>query len=151
LQHGLPYRTIPPGETVDWHSPTTGQTLNLDTSEVTIIKAAAPSSAALFDCSIVAIEALCPAPEDASPVASPPGAAALPTLPAKKVSEASLRECLLVIVDEHPDDPLDEDALLAEMERRLGAPVGRNRVRDARKEHAPLWVKPRGRPPKSAL
>jgi hypothetical protein len=72
LQHGLPYQTIPPGWTIDWHSPTTEQTLNLDASEVTIISAASPSSAALLDCTTVAIEILWPPPEDAPPIASPP-------------------------------------------------------------------------------
>jgi hypothetical protein len=68
---------------------------------------------------------------------------------AKKVSEAALRQCLQDIVDEHPRPPGEEN-LLRELEGRLGAPVGRNRVRDARKVYAPQWVNPRGRPRKSA-
>ena len=39
LQHGLPYRTIPAGHTVDWHHPVTAQTFNVEASEVTIIGA----------------------------------------------------------------------------------------------------------------
>jgi hypothetical protein len=70
----------------------------------------------------------------------------------KKVSEAALRECLRGIVKDHPPGrrPLSEKKLHAELERRLEAPVERNRVRNARKVYAPQWVNPRGRPRKSA-
>ncbi|MFZ1090485.1 MAG: hypothetical protein WAN75_14820, partial [Xanthobacteraceae bacterium] len=36
LRNGLPYRTFPPGHTVDWHHPEAEQTLNIAASEVTI-------------------------------------------------------------------------------------------------------------------
>jgi hypothetical protein len=74
---------------------------------------------------------------------------------AKKVSAAALRRCVLAIVAEHaeqyPGRPsLDEVALHKAVENRLGVPVPRDRVRDARDEHAPDFRLPVGRPRKYA-
>jgi hypothetical protein len=148
LQHGLPYRTVPPGHVVDWHHPVAAQTLDLEKSEVTIIGALVDGTMA-FDTIIVGIEVLPPTDETDDVLTASP-ASDLPAPPAspKNVSEAALRQCLLDIVDEHPDDPLDEETLIAELENRLGAPVARDRVRAARNTHAPNWVLPRGRPRK---
>lgn len=145
-QHGLPYRTIPPGHVIDWHHPVTAQTFDLDTSEVTIIGTS--RGAGVLDATTVGVEFLPPTGEAAVPdLPAPP---APPPDHAPPVSDAALRDCLLAIVRERPDDPLDEETLLEEMETRLGATVARDRVRDARKVHAPHWVLPRGRPRKSA-
>ena len=73
----------------------------------------------------------------------------------KKVSTAALRKCLLAIVDEHAKKPPgtlppDEDTLLKELERRLGAPLERDRVRQVRNQHAPQFKRRVGRPRKDA-
>ena len=36
LRNGLPYRTYPPGHTVDWHDPNVERSLNVDASTVTL-------------------------------------------------------------------------------------------------------------------
>jgi hypothetical protein len=69
---------------------------------------------------------------------------------ARKVSDAELRDCILGIKKERPDDPPDEDELRKEVEGRLGVPIGRNRIRKIRSKYAREWVNPRGRPRKSA-
>jgi hypothetical protein len=96
-------------------------------------------------------------PPEAEPADAPPPAAASPeaTAPAqpapaqKKVSEAALQACLLSIVKEHPagTPPPEEAALHEELERRLKAPLARDRVRDARDRVAPNFKLPRGRQP----
>jgi hypothetical protein len=73
----------------------------------------------------------------------------------KKVSEAALRNCLLAIVAEHaklpPNSlPPDEETLHADLERRLGAQLERDRVRRVRNEHAPQFKRRVGRPRKDA-
>jgi hypothetical protein len=78
----------------------------------------------------------------------------LPQKP-KKVSEAALRNCLLAIVAEHaklpPNSlPPDEETLHADLERRLGAQLERDRVRRVRNEHAPQFKRQVGRPRKDA-
>ena len=55
LQHGLPYRTIPAGHTVDWHHAVSAQTLDLEASEVTILRGLVDGMMAL-DTTIVGIE-----------------------------------------------------------------------------------------------
>jgi hypothetical protein len=47
---------------------------------------------------------------------------------------------------ERPDDPPDEEWLLAEMTRRLGASPGRQRLRNMWKTIAPEWKRPVGHP-----
>jgi hypothetical protein len=100
----------------------------------------------------VAVEVLWPPDASPAPAPSPPVAASSspPASPRKNVSEAELRGCILAIEKERPDDPLDEDELWTEVERRLKATVSRDRVRAARKEVAPQWVNPVGRPRKPA-
>jgi hypothetical protein len=71
LQNGLPYRTYPPGETIDFHDPATTQNLDLETSEVTVAWVP-PDGGVVIAFKQVAIEILWPPPEDASPIASPP-------------------------------------------------------------------------------
>jgi hypothetical protein len=155
LQNGLPCRTIPPGHTIDWKTDCLAHhTLNLETGDVTFQGPPArvensPNSAVVFFSLghiTVAIEVL--APTNVSPAPAP----SLPPTSSKQVSEAALRRCLLDIVDKHPPDslPLDEETLHAELERRLEAPIARDRVRQARDEIAPEFKLPPGRPRKSA-
>lgn len=144
----LSYRTHPPCE-IDWGDPT----LRFDRAESTVTildrHPAKPGVRGFYK--TVAVEILLPT--DASPAPAPPVATSSssspPTSPRRNVSEAELRQCLLAIVRDHPNDPLGDDTLHEEVETRLGAPVGRNRVSSARKDHAPQWVNPVGRPPKS--
>jgi hypothetical protein len=139
LQNGLRFRTVPPGyeHKIDWEDRRLH--LNLETSEV--------SSEFLSPICTVGIEVLPPSDETDDAASRAPD---LPTPPAaKNVSTAALRDCLLAIMDEHPDDPPGDDALVAEIETRLDASVARDRVRDVRREYAPHWVLPRGRPRKS--
>jgi hypothetical protein len=72
-----------------------------------------------------------------------------PTSPRKNVSEAELRNCILTIKTERPDDPPDEEELRTEVEKRLEATVSRDRIRQARDNIAPKWKLPPGRPRKS--
>ena len=68
------------------------------------------------------------------------------------VPEAALRNALLDIVDRHPagSPPLDEESLHKEVERLLEATVARDRFLAARKEVAPHFKLPVGRPRKNA-
>lgn len=135
------YRTIPEGRVIDWRSP--GVKLNVEASEVSFFSLSEAT---------VGIEVLAPTDAPASDALSPspPSPPSVPptTPPPETVSSAELRDCLLAIVDDYPDNPLDEDALWREVERRLGRSVGRDRVRKARKKFAPQWVNPVGRPRK---
>jgi hypothetical protein len=81
----------------------------------------------------------------AEPTASPPP----PTSPRKNVSKAELRNCILTIKSERPDDPPDEEELRTEVEKRLVATVARDRIRQARNDIAPEWKLLPGRPRKS--
>ena len=85
-----------------------------------------------------------PAPSATAPVAAP--------APPRNVPEAELRQCLLDIVKERPPHtpPLVEEAAKNEVERRLGAPVSRARIRQALKDVAPHFKLRRGRPCKNA-
>jgi hypothetical protein len=158
LQNGLPHRTVPPLEhAIDWHDPEVQRSLDVTTSEVTIARALdvmkGEGSIAFIWPGIerltVGIEVLAPTDVSPAPAPTPTVASSSPPASPKKVSAAKLRECLLAIVKDHPNDPLGDDALHEEVETRLGVPVGRNRVCNARKDHAPQWVNPVGRPPKS--
>jgi hypothetical protein len=89
--------------------------------------------------------ALLPEPTDAevpAPAASP--------APPRRVSEAALRNCILTIKTERPNDPPDEEELWTEVERRLDATVSRDRIRQVRDDVAPEFKLPPGRPRKSA-
>jgi hypothetical protein len=94
-----------------------------------------------------------PLPEKREPLAAKTThRAASPTSPSpKKVSDAALRRCLSGIVSDHKEDqpdspPPDEETLHSELERRLEAPLERDRVRRVRNEVAPEFKLPRGRP-----
>jgi len=65
LQRGLPYRTIPAGRVVDWHHPVTAHTLDLEKSEVTILRGLVDGMMAL-DTTIVGIEVLPPTDAEAT-------------------------------------------------------------------------------------
>jgi hypothetical protein len=98
--------------------------------------------------------ALLPEPTDAevpAPSANAPAASSSPPAsPRKNVSEAELRNCILTIKTERPNDPPDEEELWTEVERRLDATVSRDRIRQARDDVAPEFKLPPGRPRKSA-
>lgn len=154
LENGWPYRTVPEGYAIDWAD----AVLNIESSEVRFCA----GEGGVHDLGhpfvfldtgylTVGIEVLSPTDVPApSPALSPtpPPSAPLMTPPTNTVSNAELRDCILAIVDEYPDDPLDEDALWELVEKRLGRSVGRDRVRNARKKFAPQWVNPVGRPRK---
>ena len=152
LQNGLRYRTIPGEYVVDWHDAEVLRTLDVAASTVTPILGVLDVPGGIgFDAPVLGIEVLPPGvevspPMDEVPAPSANAPAASPASP-RGVSEADLRQCLLDIVDEHPPGtpPLDEKALHAKLENRLGAPVKRDRFRAARDEVAPGFKRPRGR------
>jgi hypothetical protein len=139
LCNGLRYRTVPPGAPViDWHDPLRVQRkLNIEASEIEI---------RWHDrWVIVGIEVLPPgAPTDAEPAPSASAPAASPA--PRRLSDAAVEQCFRDIMKERPDNPPDEEWLLAEMKERLGASPGRQRVRNLWKVIAPLWKRPRGHP-----
>jgi hypothetical protein len=143
-----PYRTHPPGE-IDWGDSTLR--VDLAESKVTILDRHSAKTGVTGFYKTVWVEVL--PPTDASPAPSlPPTAASSspPASPRKNVSEAELRECILTIKTERPNDPPDEDELWKEVERRLNAMVSRDRLRQVRDDVAPEWKLPIGRPRKSA-
>ena len=145
LQNGLPYRTFPPGRTIDWHSP--GVELNVAASEVSIfglsggtfgMEVMLPTDTPASDASSLAPSPPpLPSPSLASPPASP-----------QKISPAALERCFREIWAERPDDPLTEGEMLDELEKenRLGVRPPRQPVRDLWKNIAPQWKRPRGHP-----
>jgi hypothetical protein len=158
LQNGLPYRTVPPGHTVDWYDPNVLRGLDVEASTVTITRGVrfAEGEACFvlgLDQLTVGIEVL-PPTDAAAP--EPPPLAVIPCAPAtpppRNVSEADVRKAVLAVVDEHPQGspPLDEDGLRREVERRVGAPVARDRVLAVRNEAAPQFKRPVGRPRRDA-
>ena len=153
----LSYRTIPPGHVIDWHDPIVVSTLNIKDSEVTYEGVDRVDRRAVRSYT-VGIEVLwppdalataeVPSPPADAPAASP---APLPSAPQRKpLTGKELRECILAIKEERPDDPPSRDDLREEVETRLNWAVGRDRVETIRKKVAPQWVKPKGRPRKSA-
>jgi hypothetical protein len=86
LQHGLRYRTIPPGHVIDWHHPVTAQTFNVDASEVTIIGTLIDDGAI-----IVAVEVL-PPETDAALEQSTDEAPLPPTAPKEPRSWGLIRQ-----------------------------------------------------------
>jgi hypothetical protein len=147
LQQGLPCRTVPPlppGYSIDWHNP--AHNLNVETSDLTLILGVfdGPGPDLGFDTLTVSIEVLPPPDAPSLP------AAAVVVASSRKVSEAELRNCILALEGERPNDPPDEEELWTEVERRLDATVSRDRIRQARDEIAPEWKLPPGRPRKNA-
>jgi hypothetical protein len=126
------------GHVVEWHRPRVQRKFNLEAGEAEAFVQGRRL--------IVGIEVLPPgAPTDAevpAPAATAPTAS--PAL--RRPSDAAVEQCFRGIMDERPDDPPDEDWLLAEMKTRLGAPPGRQRVRNLWKGIAPQWKRPRGHP-----
>jgi hypothetical protein len=142
------YRTYPPYE-IDWGDPT----LRFDgESTVTILHrhSAKPGVRGFYK--TVDVEVSLP-PTDVSPAPAPSllptaavAASSPPASPRKNVSEAEVERCFRDIMKERPDDPPDEEWLLAEMTRRLGASPGRQRLRNMWKTIAPEWKRPVGHP-----
>jgi hypothetical protein len=149
LQNGLCYRTVPPpppGCVIDWHNPDVTHGLDVETGDLTLCLGVFGGPGWIsFDTPTVSIEVL--PSTDALPAPSLPLPVAVPR---KNVSEAGLRNCILAIVAERPSNPPDEEELWAEVEKRLGAAVSRDRIRQARDEVAPEWKLAPGRPRKSA-
>jgi hypothetical protein len=164
LENGLPYRTIPPGWTIDWSDSYVWPYFNVEASEISIpygvvvgaIEPPPPKkhSAMAYEKVTLGIEVLPPgAPADAgvpSPSADAPVAS--PASP-KKVSEADVREAVLAIeadhTKQHPDAPApDEVALHKAVEKYLGVEVPRERVMNVRDEWAPQFRRRVGRPRK---
>jgi len=155
LQHGLPYRTIPPGHTVDWHHPVTAQTFDMEASEVTIIGALVDGTMA-FDTTVVGIEVLPPMDASAppTPVSAPPTPVKRqrkPPAPVKRwrkpPPQKDIKGALVNIRETKPT--LSGEKLETALCERLGEGMTRQRARDAIKQYAPDTVKPRGRPRKN--
>jgi hypothetical protein len=79
LQNGLPYRTVPPGHTVDWHDPNVLRSLDIEASTVTLMRGVFVAEAEAgdvfsFDSLTVGVEVLPPTdaevlpPTDAEPL-----------------------------------------------------------------------------------
>jgi len=56
LQNGLPYRTVPPGHTIDWHNPNVTHGLNVETGDLPLILGVFGGPGVGFDTRIVSIE-----------------------------------------------------------------------------------------------
>jgi hypothetical protein len=147
-ENGLRFRTIPPGHEheIDMHDPEVERTLDVEASEVTLTVVPMMRGGVGTDLLTLGIEVM--PPVDASPAPMTLPLAPQTTTPPKTVSNKDLRDCILAIKDDRPNDPPDEEALRTEVENRLGLTVARDRVRDARKKVAPEWVNPVGRPRK---
>lgn len=147
LQNGLPYRTVPPGHIIDWHDPNVLRSLEVKASTVTLdhVRVSGEGRVSFFGAyrEVIGIEVL---PPDALPAPTPPPSVSQAAPPPRKVSAAEVERCFRDIVKEHPNDPLSEPELFAEMKRRLGASPGRNRLRQLRRVIAPQWRRPRGHP-----
>jgi hypothetical protein len=165
LQNGrVRYRTIPEGYVIDdWLDPYLRPYLNVEASEISIPSGVVvgaindavavitgmphpPKRKSKLEGMTVGIEVLSPgAPADAD--VPPPSAEAPAVSPApRRPSDAAVEQCFRDIMKERPDDPPDEEWLLAEMKRRLGASPGRQRVRYLWRDIAPQWKRPRGHP-----
>jgi hypothetical protein len=157
LENGLPYRTIPPGWTIDWSDSSLWPYFDIEGSEISIpyglvmgaIEPPPPKthSALAYEKVTLGIEVLPPdALADADEVPSPSADAPATSPAPRRPSDAAVEQCFREIMKERPDDPPSEPWLLAEMKGRLGAPPGRDRVRKLRREIAPQWKRPVGRP-----
>jgi hypothetical protein len=154
FQNGLRFRTIPSGHEneINWHDPIVTSSLNVEASEVTYEGVDRLDRRAVRSYT-VGIEVPWPpdAPADAeAPLPSADAPALAPAPRRIPLTGKDLRDCILAIKEERPDDPPDRDELREEVENRLNWPVGRDRVEKIRKKVAPQWVNPKGRPRKSA-
>ena len=150
LQHGLPYRTIPPGHTVDWHHPVSAHTFNLETGEVTIIRGGGRVDGTLaLDTTIVGIEVL--PPTDASAPPTPVKRQREPPAPVKRwrkpPPQKDIKGALEDIREAEPT--VSGEKLATALCERLGEGMTRERARNAIRRYAPDTVKPRGRPRKN--
>jgi hypothetical protein len=133
------YRTVPPDISIDWWDPNAERSLDLATSEVTIVRGAKVSPLLVgLDKVTVGIELLVPSPP---PPAGAPAAR-------KRIAAADEEQCFLAIMRERPNDPLGESDLLKEMKSRLGASPVRERIRNLRRTVGAEWRRPRGHPPR---
>ena len=153
LQHGLPYRTIPAGHVVDWHHPVSAHTLDLEKSEVTILRGLVDGMMAL-DTTIVGIEVL--PPTDALQASSVPPTPVKrqrkPPAPVKRwrrpPPQKDIKDALSAILKTSPT--LSGENLETALCERLGEGMTRQRARNAIRRYAPDTVKPRGRPRKNS-
>jgi hypothetical protein len=153
LENGLPYRTIPPGWTIDWSDDLVWPLLDIEASEISkpygrmlpaIVPPTPKSFRALEAGLTLGIEVLPPGASADADVPSP--SAAAPAPPQRKTpSIKSLQDCILAIKKDWMDAPPDRDKLRELVETRLNRPVGRDLVDRIRKQVAPQWVNPRGR------
>jgi hypothetical protein len=147
LQRGLRFRTVPPGHEheIDWHDPNQLSRLDLSASTMEIWQGVAAVEGTVAPCFLtVGIEVL--PPTDVVSERKPKPKRKPKRKPAKKVSPAAVERCFRDIMRERPNDPPDEEWLLPEMTRRLGASPIRERVRSLWKDIAPEWKRPRGHP-----
>jgi hypothetical protein len=146
LQNGWPYRTFPEGHKINWHSLDTQ--LDVERGEVTYTKGVldVTGCALGFDRPTVAIE-IADTEARQQRTRQPPRQRTRqqPQKP-KRPSDAKVKKCFRAIMKERPDDPPDEPWMLGEMKDRLGAPPGRDRVREVWRTIAPEWKRPRGHP-----
>jgi hypothetical protein len=142
LQNGLRHRTIPEGHTIDWHDPNVLRSLDVEASEVSFYVSREQSSIVIGPRRVtVGIEVLPPGASTADEVPAP---AASPA--PRRPSDAAVEQCFRNVMKERPDNPPTETWLLGEMKTRLGAPPGRQRVRNLWRTIAPQWKRPRGHP-----
>jgi hypothetical protein len=161
LLRGRPYRTFPSGHTFDWSDPYLWIYFNIEASEISIPSGAVvdalnagvaqitgrpppPKRRSGLEGMTIGIEVLDgEVPSLPSPSANAPAASPAP----KRPSDAAVEQCLCGIKQEYPDGPSSERWLLTEMEERLGAPPGRERVRNLRREKKyRQWRRPIGHP-----
>jgi hypothetical protein len=153
LEKGLLYRTDPPGWKIKWGSHLWPY-FNVGASKLLVppggLRGVVPPPSTkrsdLFTWGVnLRIEVLPPdTPTDAD---APASVGASPASPApKRPSDAAVEKCFRDIMKERSDDPPDEKWLLGEMKTRLGAPPGRQRVRNLWRTIAPQWKRPTGHP-----
>jgi hypothetical protein len=153
LQNGLPYQTWPRGIVIeiDWHDLYVLEHLDVPAGGLTKFVPGPRVPPILADRQIdVAIEVLWPPERPADPpLADAP--AASPAAP-RAVTSAALRRAVLKFAEEHSAGGplLAEGALHEELERRLGAKFGRDRLRQALKDYAPQLKLDVGKPRKKA-
>ena len=149
LQNGLRYRTIPDGHTVDWTDPEVLRTLDVEAGAVTITDEQVAKERPYIGLGLVTLGIEIWDGEVSSPPSPAADAPALAPAPRRTpLTGKELRDCILAIQKERPDDPPSRDDLREEVENRLNWAVGRDRVESLRKKIAPQWVKPKGRPRK---
>jgi hypothetical protein len=152
------FRTVPPRREseIDWHDPHVQESLDVDASQVSTFD---EERARAESCSGRGIVFVSDGAETFDiEVSLPPLDAALERKPKPKPkpkrkpaprrpSDAAVEQCLCGIMQEYPDGPRSESWLLTEMKARLGAPPGRERVRNLRREKKyRQWRRPVGHP-----